>query len=82
MRTRKKDDWFEAYKCPRCNNLNKMDIHETRAVIDMNDIFIVYSKNCRDCGGTGIQPIPYWELKGVTYEAWRETAEAVSEGST
>lgn len=70
--TETKMDWFKAYKCPVCNDFTEMEPQEVRRVRDAHGLWILGNKYCLVCIGIGIQPIPYWELKGLTYEACRE----------
>lgn len=81
-----KNEWFKPYRCLACDDISSRMTPQTykrvRDTENFEDMFIIYSEFCEDCIGTGIQPVPYWELKGVAYEAWREAAEAVSEGPT
>jgi len=79
MEKNQKYDWFKCYKCVRCDDVSdRMGPHSIRRIRDNYGMFIVYNEYCKDCIGTGIQPIPYWELKGVSYESWREEARTFS----
>lgn len=66
-----KDFIFVFYACPPCSRLDSMIPGEVRFVKTDAFNFLLVNKQCKMCNGTGIQAVPFGELRGQTYEAWK-----------
>jgi len=63
------EEFFKIdYACTTCRRIG-MEPNEFRLV--KNFSFFLYNPGCKVCCGTGIQPIPFGELRGQTYEDWK-----------
>lgn len=65
------------YTCNKCGQVDNIEKGGTKFVRGYT--FWIFSRACQSCDGTGIPAIPWGELKGQTYEAWKESGTPLSE---